>query len=65
MFNQILQMSKMTIKILFRNKLFLFFAVVMMVGATLVLNVTVDKSEKTSGSIVMMEEYDGQMAYLE
>lgn len=65
MINQILEMSKMTTKILFRNKLFLFFAVVMMVGATLVLNVTVNKSEKTSGNIVMMEEYDGQMAYLE
>lgn len=65
MINQIMEMSKMTTKILFRNKLFLFFAVVMMVGATLVLNVTVNKSEKTSGNIVMMEEYDGQMAYLE
>ena len=45
MINQIMEMSKMTTKILFRNKLFLFFAVVMMVGATLVLNVTVNKSE--------------------
>ena len=65
MINHILEMSKMTIKILFRNKLFLFFAVVMMIGATLVLNVSVNKSEKTSGNIVELEEHTNQMAYME
>lgn len=65
MINHILEMAKMTIKILFRNKLFLFFAVVMMIGATLVLNVSVNKSEKTSGNIVELEDHTNQMAYME
>ena len=65
MINHILEMAKMTIKILFRNKLFIFFAVVMMIGATLVLNVSVNKSEKTSGNIVELEDHTNQMAYME
>lgn len=37
----------------------------MMIGATLVLNVSVNKSEKTSGNIVELEEHTNQMAYME
>lgn len=65
MFYHTWKMARMTLRVLLRNKLFLFFAVFMMVMATLLLNVSIDTSKKSEGNVVWLDKHSAQMAYLE
>ncbi|MDO5127782.1 MAG: ABC transporter permease [Eubacteriales bacterium] len=64
MFNHIREMTKMTFRVLIRNKMFIFFGIAMMLGATFLLNISVGKTEKKE-EITVMEEHDAQIAYLQ
>lgn len=66
MFGQIQEMTKMTVKILLRNKFFLFFAILLPLAATLLLNISnMSASKEEEGSITVLNHLNTQMAYLE
>lgn len=66
MLGYVREMTKMTWKVLLRNKFFLFFAVAIPLLATLLLNISSgDKNKAEVGQVTVLEKLNTQMAYLQ
>lgn len=65
MFHQIKQMTKMTMKLLLRNKGFVFFAILLPILATVILNINnIDSQKEEVGQVIVLEKMNTQMAYI-